>query len=480
MLTVGEGKDYKTIGAAIAAAQPGDVVEVLPGTYRERVDVNKAITLRGTPGAVVDGGWDGKSLTDTYGGTIGISAEGATVEGIAVRNCPGRGIGISAIDTTINGEFVPAGVTVRNCVIENCYKGGLGVNPKAGETCSNLLIEGNLIRNVGQERLVTGAGKVNGSFLFTDVRDSVIRRNTVVGGLGEGMNIDRNTRNCVFEENELINNAHVGIYVNCAQYNVIRNNRVIYTGARKPVGKKDDAPAGILIGDEKGGRQGFDKSRGNKISGNVVVGHSPLFQIRNNPQNYSTTLDEDTAIYKNTFVAGPLTQKGIDMAENVQGAPHRAGYFFDNAIDMTGAPEGAVIAARTAAAVDFHHNGWSVSPTNDVRGEGDYIGPLGLVNPTAAMLQEWGVANVGFDVDNYRPATDSPLIGAASDGGVIGALRPLTVEPPPDPEPDVIPVVIQWLESLSDLLASIGDANEAAAVAVQDTLELLAKLNSEE
>jgi parallel beta-helix repeat protein len=472
------GEEYKTIGAAIAAAQPGDVVEVLPGIYSESVDVNKAITLRGHDGAIVDGGWEGKSLTNTYGGTIGISAEGATVEGIAVRNCPGRGIGISAIDTTINGEIVPAGVTVRNCVIENCYKGGLGVNPKAGETCSNLLIEGNLIRNVGQERLVTGAGKVNGSFLFTDVRDSVIRRNTVVGGLGEGMNIDRNTRNCVFEENELINNAHAGIYVNCAQENVIRNNRVIYTGARKPVGKKDDAPAGILIGDEKGGRQGFDKSRGNKISGNVVVGHSPLFQIRNNPQNYSTTLDEDTAIYKNTFVAGPLTKRGIDMAENVQGEPHRGGHFFDNVVDMSGAPD-AVIAARTAAAVDFHHNGWSVSPTNDVRGKGDVVGPLGLANPGAAMLQEWGAVYVDFDMNNYRPAPGSPLIGAGSDGGVIGALEPLPVEPPPDPEPPE-PDYGWLIAALEGNLAKLEGAGLRVGAAVVDTHELIDLLKAQQ
>lgn len=435
----------KTIGAAIAAASAGDVVAVPPGVYRETVSVNKAITLRGEPGAIIDGGWDGKTKTNTFAATLGITADGATVDGLAVRNCPGRGISVNANR-----------VTVRECSAENCYKGGLGANPPGGLYYEGLLIENNLILNVGLERLVTGGGSVNGSLLFTDVRDSVIRGNTVVGGLGEGINVDRNSRGCVFEGNTVINCAHAGIYVNCAQENVVRNNVVIYSGATKPVGKSDSAPAGILIGDEGQSRQSFEKSRGNEISGNVVVGCSPLFQVRNNATNYSTTLDEDTSIYNNTFVAGPLTLRGVDMAENVQGAPHRAGHFFDNAIDMTGATASAVIAARTTAAVDCHHNGWSVNPTKDVRGEGDVIGPLGLANPTAALRPEWGVVDVGYDVENYRPAPGSALIGAGSDGGVIGALLPRPVEPPPPPPPNPNLWIAERLSAIWGRLEEVG------------------------
>jgi parallel beta-helix repeat protein len=461
LLLVGANETYRTIGAAIAAAQPGDVVEALPGIYSESVNVNKAITLRGHDGAIVDGGWDGKTKTNTFAPTLGITADGATVEALAVRNCPGRGITVNA-----------SRVTVRGCTVTNCYKGGLGANPPGGQFYEGLLIEVNLILNVGLERLVTGGGSVNGSLLFTDVRDSLIRGNTVVGGLGEGINVDRNSRGCVFVANTVINCAHAGIYVNCAQENVIRGNTVIYSGAKKPVGKKDDAPAGILIGDEGQSRQSFEKSRGNEISGNIVVGCSPLFQVRNNATNYSTTLDEDTSIYNNTFVAGPLTLRGVDMAENVQGAPHRAGHFFDNAIDMTGATADAVIAARTAAAVDCHHNAWSVSPTNDVRGEGDYIGPLGLVNPTAALGQEWGTPDVGFDIENYRPAPGSALIGAGSDGGVIGALLPLPVEPPPDPGPDLSAVVLR-LKEVAANLAAAGTLIGGAALDIDDILQVL-------
>src|SRR5580658_4597995 len=42
------GCPYSTIGAAVAAASAGDVVQVSPGPYREGVVIGKAISLVGT------------------------------------------------------------------------------------------------------------------------------------------------------------------------------------------------------------------------------------------------------------------------------------------------------------------------------------------------------------------------------------------------------------------------------------------------
>ncbi len=420
--TVGDGGDFAAIQAAIDAAAVGDEVRVFEGVYRETVDINKAIRVIGVPDAVVDGGWDGATKTDTFGGTVQLNAEGAEAVGLTIRNCPGRGVGIGASYTTVKG-----------CTITDCYKGGLGANPPAGQTFTGLLIEGNTIMRVGLERLVTKQGNVNGSFLFTDVVDSVIRDNTIANGLGEGLNVDRNSRRNLFEGNTIINCAHVGIYINCAQDNVIRGNTVIYSGAAKPVGKVEDAPAGIIIGDERGASGSFAPSAGNVIEGNLVVGNGKLFQVRNNLHNYNTSLDVGTRVVGNTFVAGPKTERGVDIAENVQGRPHGAATFAENVIDWTAAPAGAVIAARAAARIQFHHNGWTVRPTSDVRGDGDIIGDLMLVNPAAPLHAEWDVLDVGFNRDNYRPLSGSPLIGAASDGTTIGALEPIPPDEPDEP-----------------------------------------------
>jgi hypothetical protein len=477
-LVVGDG-EYKTIGAALAAAAAGDEVIVRPGVYRESVNVNKAVTLRGEPGAIVDGGWDGKSKTDTFGGTIAINARGATVDRLTAQNCPGRGIALGSgaavkpITKTKENPFPETtAVTIRDCVVRNCYKGGIGANPPAGMVFSELIVDGNLIVDVGLERHVTGKGNVNGSLLFTDVVDSFITNNTVVGGLGEGINVDRNTRRCLFEGNAVINCAHAHIYVNCAQENVIRHNIIIYSARSKPVGQAT-APAGILIGDEHASRLKFDPSAGNVITENIVIGTSPLFQVRNNDANYDTRLDGTTKVFGNTFVAGPLTERGVDIAPNTHGRPHEAAQFAGNVIEFGNAAPGGVIAARADAALDFHHNGWSVAPTKDVRGDGDVIGPLGLVNPAAPLAPDWGTPSVGYDAANYRPAAGSPLIGAGFDGGTIGALAPAAVDPPdePEPEPDYT-----WLfAALAAQRERLEDAGLAVGTALVD-LDLLIEL----
>src|SRR5690349_23038048 len=53
ILTVGSGKTYSTIAAAIAAAQNGDTINVDAGTYtNDYASVNKNITLQGVGGMV--------------------------------------------------------------------------------------------------------------------------------------------------------------------------------------------------------------------------------------------------------------------------------------------------------------------------------------------------------------------------------------------------------------------------------------------
>ena len=52
-VTINGAGSYATISAAVAAAIPGDIVEVSPGVYNETVTINKSIHLRGQPGQVL-------------------------------------------------------------------------------------------------------------------------------------------------------------------------------------------------------------------------------------------------------------------------------------------------------------------------------------------------------------------------------------------------------------------------------------------
>jgi parallel beta-helix repeat protein len=54
--TIEVPKDYQTIQAAINAAQPGDLILIAPGTYKENLTIRKSIELRGADvGVIVDG-----------------------------------------------------------------------------------------------------------------------------------------------------------------------------------------------------------------------------------------------------------------------------------------------------------------------------------------------------------------------------------------------------------------------------------------
>jgi len=84
-------EEYATIQAAVDAAQPGDLVRVGPGVYREQVVVGKGkhdIVIRGTDRnrVVLDGG-DGTRFNG-----IVVHADGIAVENLTVRGYASDGI----------------------------------------------------------------------------------------------------------------------------------------------------------------------------------------------------------------------------------------------------------------------------------------------------------------------------------------------------------------------------------------------------
>lgn len=90
-LCVGEGQTYPTLAAALAAAHPGDIVNVIGGTYREaaRVAVPRVI-VRGTAGrphfdcAALDLSADGAACID-------IAADGVKLDNLEVSGAAARG-----------------------------------------------------------------------------------------------------------------------------------------------------------------------------------------------------------------------------------------------------------------------------------------------------------------------------------------------------------------------------------------------------
>ncbi|HVS16836.1 MAG TPA: right-handed parallel beta-helix repeat-containing protein, partial [Thermoanaerobaculia bacterium] len=108
VLRVGPGSGFATIAAALEAARWGHVVEVEPGTYDERIELEDGVTLRSrVPGAAV--------LRPTREGSLeemvavrAVGVEGARLEGFRIAGAEDGSldVGLLLIDSTVQAENV--------------------------------------------------------------------------------------------------------------------------------------------------------------------------------------------------------------------------------------------------------------------------------------------------------------------------------------------------------------------------------------
>ena len=106
--TVGAaGADFPLIGPAIAAASPGDVIEIRAGVYREDLIVQKPLQIVGVDRPVLIGTGIGSVIT--------LEADGSEIRGMAIE---GSGVGQTnamdaAISVTSNGNRITDNVLRR-------------------------------------------------------------------------------------------------------------------------------------------------------------------------------------------------------------------------------------------------------------------------------------------------------------------------------------------------------------------------------
>jgi hypothetical protein len=459
-LVVGDGQ-YKTIGAALDVAAEGDVIEVSDGIYREMVRINKAVKIIATGGGrpIIDGGWKGETV-DGNPALLAINAAGVTVRGLRLENSPGKGIGISASD-----------VTIQDCHVRNTRMDGIVANGLTVKGLRNITVEDSsfvgLSQKMGGDKSDQAAGS---SFVIVYVLDSIFRRNIIGDGFKEGFNIDKNTRGCLWEGNILFDTNHAGCYFNHCQDNIVRKNLFLHTNPEKYRGARGVFPAAVVFGDERAAEsRNVAKSSGNQFVNNVVVGWGRLLEVRNGT-NYDTQL-LNTVIEGNTFIAGRETVEGINIAANLYGRAHANSRVANNAIWFAGAKEGADIGTMGAGGkVEFNCNAWSVQPPRSMCGAGDVYGELGLVNPGVMLNRIEKPPFTDYADGNYRPRADSPLVTP-----LIGALMPEEAFPPPDPTPTMDELVTA-LEGHRKTLAGAG---LVVTDALNEVDELIALLKSE-
>ncbi len=143
--------------AAIAGADSGDVVVLLPGVHSGPLRLDRIVHLRGEAGAVVDGGGQGTVLQ--------VLAPGAVIEGLTIR---GSGRRVLTVDA---GIYIRSayGVTLRRLRLENVL---YGIYVERGD---HLVVDGcHLTGTVTRER----GGDGNGIHLW-NTHDTWLHANTV-------------------------------------------------------------------------------------------------------------------------------------------------------------------------------------------------------------------------------------------------------------------------------------------------------------
>ncbi|WP_369792136.1 nitrous oxide reductase family maturation protein NosD [Herminiimonas sp. CN] len=260
----------QSIAAVIAAAKPGDTVQVPSGTYSERLVIDKPLTLQGIGRPTISGG--------NSGDVIRVRASDVTIEGLIVRD--------SGIDLTAQnaGIYIQPGsdrATVQDCdlvynafgiwleksnnsrILRNLITGrrdlqsvergnGIQVYNTNGaqiignnisytrdglyvDVSQNALFRGNKMHHLryGTHFMTTDhtIWENNESYLnqgglaLMEVRSLTVRNNIAWGNVDHGIML-RTIQDSVIENNVVAGNGR-GFFIYDAEYNTLQKNLVI-------------------------------------------------------------------------------------------------------------------------------------------------------------------------------------------------------------------------------------------------------------
>jgi len=274
------GGDFASVAAGVSAAQAGDTVTVRAGIYNEAVSFGRSgsaavgfITLRGEPGAILDGtGRSGQGITINSRNYIRVMS--MTVRSFRAGTPMG-----------INVEGSSSFVELRNNLIHtiespNGNAHGIAFYGSAATPMTNIVVEGNEIRNcrLGQSEALVLNGNVDG---FRVARNIVHDNDNIgidfIGFEGTGPAGQDQARNGICVDNVVYNNSSAtnptyggersagGIYVDGGRDIVIERNTI------------DNCDIGVEVASEHGGQATSNITvRNNVISrgylGNVLMG----------------------------------------------------------------------------------------------------------------------------------------------------------------------------------------------------------------
>ncbi len=234
-LTNGNGSSaspFKTIQAAANVVNPGDVVNVLPGTYNEKVVVTRSgsaalpIQFKASGGAVTVT----NATVPMWGALIDIRASNLSFDGIDVRDSGWYGYIIQGTSTTAR----VSNISIANVKTRTTYASGIYTKYAAQVSILNNKIQDACVSPVATHNTQECISVVESDGFVIDGNEiwNSIGNNGPSNG-GEAIDAKGNSSNGVIQNNDIHDIKDVGIYLD--------------SGSKQGTGATDDRPMANIV-----------------------------------------------------------------------------------------------------------------------------------------------------------------------------------------------------------------------------------------
>ncbi len=322
-LTVGStGAAFRTIGAALIAARPGDTILVSPGLYREKLVIDKPLVLRGIDHPTIRG--DGK------GSVITITADRCTVRGFRIEQ------------SGLRLEDNDAGILVKsdgNTIADNELRHilfGIYLSAANDNTIVGNRIEGRSELDIGRRgngiHLWNCTGNTFADNVIVRVRDgiyfdhadhNVVRRNRIERSRYGLHYMYSNVS--LFEENLLYGNYAGAALMYSDELTFRRNvffrNRVGYSALGVLFKDCDRSLAEQNVIADNGVGLFLDNSMHNLFRRNLIIGNDAAIQL------FSSALDN--TFTENVFIDNLSPLRLVGRRTTTHWSHHRRGNYWD-------------------------------------------------------------------------------------------------------------------------------------------------------